>query len=339
MLAYNLLGYCYAEGAGVPKDPQKAVEFFRCAHERGSVRATNNLAFCYRHGVGVLRDIQKSVEFYTIAVERGSIRAITYLGDYYSRTDGNKALEFYRIAHDKGCLRGAFKIGSHYTYCILDLGKKFEAILLFQKVLSQSNDKNLLKQSLSALNYIFREILNGDINVSSSYLYHEYNHRINNSDDFESIWHSIAKGCFIAYQKDPKLKKSIKSIAKTLKEAKTTCFEDDYWLRHINFIGHNKGRIYKFIQQNPNAFLTCLLKDNIQTRETKLELYQHIHDNYKDKLSAENVFLLHQRLGFLLHDLYEIRVNPNSYWNLVPVEIIQLVNQYSGQLLPTPRHR
>ena len=65
------LGYCYDEGVGVPKDPAKAVEWTRKAAEQGNACAQSNLGECYEYGKGVPKDLVKAKEWYQKAAEQG----------------------------------------------------------------------------------------------------------------------------------------------------------------------------------------------------------------------------------------------------------------------------
>ena len=45
--AQNSLGFCYAEGQGVPHDIDEAMRWYRKAAEQGHVTAQSNLGSCY----------------------------------------------------------------------------------------------------------------------------------------------------------------------------------------------------------------------------------------------------------------------------------------------------
>ncbi len=47
------LGFMYANGYGVPKDDQAAVQWYRLAEEQGHAKAQSNLGVMYEKGRGV----------------------------------------------------------------------------------------------------------------------------------------------------------------------------------------------------------------------------------------------------------------------------------------------
>ena len=61
----------YRTGAGVQKDPVKAVQWFRRAAEKGHAGAQYWLAESYRKGEGVAKDVAKAAEWYSRAAQQG----------------------------------------------------------------------------------------------------------------------------------------------------------------------------------------------------------------------------------------------------------------------------
>jgi TPR repeat protein len=61
----------YKLGRGVPKDPAKAVEWYRKAAEQGLATAQYDLGNMYNVGRGVPKDQTKAMEWYKKAVDQG----------------------------------------------------------------------------------------------------------------------------------------------------------------------------------------------------------------------------------------------------------------------------
>ena len=71
-MAMNVLGLCYEDGIGVPRDSKNAFKWFSRAVENGAgACAEHNLARCYRRGIGTKVDKQKAEELEGLAVEHG----------------------------------------------------------------------------------------------------------------------------------------------------------------------------------------------------------------------------------------------------------------------------
>ena len=70
--AQYLLGLCYIEGAGVVKNEEEAVKWFRKAAMQGHVDAQCLLGQCYEYGKGVKKDAAEAEKWYTLAAKQGS---------------------------------------------------------------------------------------------------------------------------------------------------------------------------------------------------------------------------------------------------------------------------
>jgi TPR repeat protein len=79
----QLLGRFYQLGAGVEKDPSKAIPFFEAAAARGDPYAQHSLAKALIEGNGVEEDLQRGLDFYAKAVEAGHTYAMNGLGAAY----------------------------------------------------------------------------------------------------------------------------------------------------------------------------------------------------------------------------------------------------------------
>lgn len=70
--AQYLLGFMYAEGQGVEKNPQEALRWYTKAANQGHVDAQLTVAMIYAEGQGVEKNQQKAVQWYTRAAEQGN---------------------------------------------------------------------------------------------------------------------------------------------------------------------------------------------------------------------------------------------------------------------------
>ena len=84
------VGVCYADGKGVARDPQKAVEWYSKAAAQGYIPGEIHLAVLYRDGDGKSfpRDMQKAAEWYRKAADQGDPGAQGTLGMLYTLGQG-----------------------------------------------------------------------------------------------------------------------------------------------------------------------------------------------------------------------------------------------------------
>lgn len=78
--AMFMLGFCYANGEGVPQDHKEAVAWYRKAAELGEVIAMYGLASCYESGQGVPQDHKEAAAWYRKAADLGDAGAMFSLG-------------------------------------------------------------------------------------------------------------------------------------------------------------------------------------------------------------------------------------------------------------------
>lgn len=69
--AQKNLGYLYAEGLGVPRDPAQALAWYQKAADQGNADAYNNLGTMYGDGVGVKKDLVRAYVLFTQAWAKG----------------------------------------------------------------------------------------------------------------------------------------------------------------------------------------------------------------------------------------------------------------------------
>lgn len=84
---YNL-GVMHARGQGGPKEPAKAMQFYRRAAEVGNANALTNLASHYYYGDGVEKDPAEAARLYGLAARAGVPLAQRYYGVMLIKGEG-----------------------------------------------------------------------------------------------------------------------------------------------------------------------------------------------------------------------------------------------------------
>jgi len=82
--AQALLGWMYANGAGVTKDPQRAAQLYLDAARRYDFAAQNNLGEMYENGIGVTKNPRFAAGWYRQAAQAGFAAAQFNLGRVYA---------------------------------------------------------------------------------------------------------------------------------------------------------------------------------------------------------------------------------------------------------------
>jgi uncharacterized protein len=82
-LGQNALGFMYASGQGVQKDPAQAVKWYRKAAEQGYDQAQYNLGYSYENGEGVATNYAEAVAWYRKAASQNYPPAQFSLGNSY----------------------------------------------------------------------------------------------------------------------------------------------------------------------------------------------------------------------------------------------------------------
>jgi hypothetical protein len=113
------LGFCYAQGQGVERDLEQAVDWYRKGAEAGNGRAMANLGFCYQQGQGVERDLEQAVDWYRKGAAAGDGRAMANLGVCYEQGHGverdlEQAVDWYRKGAEAGDGRAMAVLGFCY---------------------------------------------------------------------------------------------------------------------------------------------------------------------------------------------------------------------------------
>ena len=113
------LGICYANGMGVEKDEEKAVDWFFKAAEQGNANAQYNLGVCYHNGQGVEKDYARAVKSYRKAAEQGNADAQSNLGICYADgtgvdKDDAEAMKWFFKAAEQGEAVAQYNLGVRY---------------------------------------------------------------------------------------------------------------------------------------------------------------------------------------------------------------------------------
>jgi uncharacterized caspase-like protein len=103
--AMNSLGFLFATGRGVVKNPERAFELFSKAASTGNPDAISNVGSMYSNGMFVKQDNPKALDYYEKAVEAGNSFALNQIGVMYFNGKGvdrdyHAAAEYFQQAAD-----------------------------------------------------------------------------------------------------------------------------------------------------------------------------------------------------------------------------------------------
>jgi TPR repeat protein len=112
----------YANGKGVPRNPEQAVVWFRRAAEGGDPSAQYNLGLMYERGEGVPRDYREAIRWFAAAADQKLIPPLLSLAELYVQppnaavtADLNKAMQYYQRAADLGSPEAEVSLGTIYS--------------------------------------------------------------------------------------------------------------------------------------------------------------------------------------------------------------------------------
>ena len=119
------LAVMYANGEGVPKNSEKAIEWYRiAANQRIDVRIAITSQYymgeMYFSGVGVPKDLDKALEWYTKAAKQGHSQAQFTLAELYFAgevvpQDSVKAVDWCVKAADQDHLQAQYNLSERYA--------------------------------------------------------------------------------------------------------------------------------------------------------------------------------------------------------------------------------
>jgi uncharacterized protein len=101
------LGFAFATGHGVVKNPERAFELFSKAAATGNPDALSDLGSLYSNGMFVKQDNAKALDYYEKSIEAGSSFALNQIGVMYYNGKGverdyKAAAEYFQQAADLG---------------------------------------------------------------------------------------------------------------------------------------------------------------------------------------------------------------------------------------------
>jgi TPR repeat protein len=104
LVAQHYLGYCYAEGFRLAKNPALGLAYYERAAKAGYLPSQNNLALMYQQGNGVPRDLVKAIDYYHVAISSGFRLAKVNLAWLYYQDEGrsDQALLLFKEAAGEG---------------------------------------------------------------------------------------------------------------------------------------------------------------------------------------------------------------------------------------------
>ncbi|HTR26948.1 MAG TPA: AMIN domain-containing protein [Terriglobales bacterium] len=112
----------YANGKGVPRDPEQAVQWFQRAAEGGDASAQYNLALMYMRAEGVPRDYREAIRWLDAAADQNLVPPILALAEIYLQppnpsiaVDVNKGMQYYQKAASLGSAVAEVALGTMYT--------------------------------------------------------------------------------------------------------------------------------------------------------------------------------------------------------------------------------
>ena len=117
--AQSSLGYCYAKGEGVEKNPVEAVKWYRKAADQNDTFAQAALGSSYTKGEGIEKDLVEAVKWYRKAADQNNAFAQVNLGVRYAKGEGVKqdfveAVKWYRRAADQNNAVAQCNLGYSY---------------------------------------------------------------------------------------------------------------------------------------------------------------------------------------------------------------------------------
>lgn len=163
-MAYWRMAYTYELGKELPKDQQKADEYYSEAlevmknlAEGGDPEALANLGSMYLNGNGVVKNEKVAFEYYLESSEKGFVFAMFILGQMYQYGLGapknlEKAISWYRKSADAGDPNAQLQLGNLY---LNGKGVEQNVSLGLEFINNAANQNN--SAALSRLGYLYFE--------------------------------------------------------------------------------------------------------------------------------------------------------------------------------------
>lgn len=114
------IGVMYAQGLGLERNDQKAVNWYQRAAEQGEADAQTNLAHMLETGRGIEKDYKKAMQWYLKAAAKRNAMAQHNIGSLYFNgygvsKDDKKAVEWYSKAAEQGLPLAQNALGAMYV--------------------------------------------------------------------------------------------------------------------------------------------------------------------------------------------------------------------------------
>ena len=117
--AQTILGVCYEEGFGLPKNGAEAVKWYRKAADQGFDEAEVLLGACYEKGLCFPKSDAEAAKWYRKAADQGHAVAQCGLAMCYSEgrgvpKDADEAAKWFRLSAEQGCDTAQFCLAACY---------------------------------------------------------------------------------------------------------------------------------------------------------------------------------------------------------------------------------
>lgn len=140
------LGYMYAVGAGVPKNPAEAFRLFSASAERGNGEGMSGVGSAYRLGSGVAPDIGMAIQWFCRGIAAGNPRALNNLGLLPARGEGvsRDIVEARRLwvqAVVRGARNAPANLGLSYLYPTASAGERAAGVMWLRQAAEAGHPK------------------------------------------------------------------------------------------------------------------------------------------------------------------------------------------------------
>lgn len=135
---HDLAALYIAGHTGVPKNYERAAQWFRKAADNGVANARYNLGVLYQQGLGVERSLEDAIKWYTAAARQGHPEAQYNLGIAYIEGigvpyDPFKAADYFEFAATHGITESAYNLGLIYENGLLGKAEPQTALNWYKK--------------------------------------------------------------------------------------------------------------------------------------------------------------------------------------------------------------
>jgi len=138
IIAAHNLGACYSAGEGVPENAEESFKWFKKAADRGYSYSALAVGFLYLNGKGVKTDQQEAIKWLTKAAEMGSPEAQLALSGIYAKNP-SKSFKWCKASAENGCLQAQLILGQMYEMGV-GVGKNSTAAIMWLKKAADAGD-------------------------------------------------------------------------------------------------------------------------------------------------------------------------------------------------------